>query len=524
MVPFVGIFCVAMLINVGLTFRSSSYWNQFKIYMGYESPIAVEEESENLVLSENKNSDNTNEKAGAYKNLLVRYLIVYMLAALSDWLQGPYVYQLYSKYDFSQHDIAVLFVAGFGSSMVFGSFIGGLADSCGRKKFATLFAVIYGLSCCTKHFKDYNILLMGRILGGIATSLLFSVFDSWLIKAHATAGLSSYLSKSFSWMQYANSSVAIFSGLLANKAANLSDLRPYDKDSKSHLGSLFHVGGLVNPFDIALLSLILCGLAATFLWEENYGSPQEISSSNEVNKKQQSGLQSFQSAYNTIMRKTELVYCGLICSLFEGSMYIFVFMWTPSMKSLTELAGGDSSALPFGFIFSTFMVFSMAGSSLFSIMVEQQSVEKLGIQVFGVATVAFALMAISQNDFFTFLAFNLFEMCVGMYFPIMGTMKSSIVPEDQRAAIYNIFRIPLNVIVLFSLLTDMTPSQSFSLCVIMMGAAVYLMHQIMKIQACKSEPKEEGIENDPEMPVESIEEISAVDPDTLLSPDTDKTD
>jgi hypothetical protein len=53
---------------------------------------------------------------------------VYLLAALSDWLQGPYVYALYDAYGYSQHDIAVLFVAGFGSSMVFGSFVGGMAD------------------------------------------------------------------------------------------------------------------------------------------------------------------------------------------------------------------------------------------------------------------------------------------------------------------------------------------------------------------------------------------------------------
>ena len=47
---------------------------------------------------------------------------------MADWLQGPYVYALYHAYGYSQHDIAVLFIAGFGSSAVFGSFIGGMAD------------------------------------------------------------------------------------------------------------------------------------------------------------------------------------------------------------------------------------------------------------------------------------------------------------------------------------------------------------------------------------------------------------
>jgi len=45
-----------------------------------------------------------------------------------DWLQGPYVYALYADYGMSTHDIELLFVAGFGSSLVFGTFVGSVAD------------------------------------------------------------------------------------------------------------------------------------------------------------------------------------------------------------------------------------------------------------------------------------------------------------------------------------------------------------------------------------------------------------
>lgn len=85
-----------------------------------------------------------------WKSLITKYLAVYLLATLSDWLQGPYVYALYADYGYSQHDIAVLFVAGFGSSMVFGSFIGGMADWGGRRRFVILFAITYAFSCLTK--------------------------------------------------------------------------------------------------------------------------------------------------------------------------------------------------------------------------------------------------------------------------------------------------------------------------------------------------------------------------------------
>ena len=48
--------------------------------------------------------------------------------AAGDWLQGPYVYALYQHYNFSRGDIGRLFIAGFGSSMVFGTVVGALAD------------------------------------------------------------------------------------------------------------------------------------------------------------------------------------------------------------------------------------------------------------------------------------------------------------------------------------------------------------------------------------------------------------
>ncbi len=48
--------------------------------------------------------------------------------AAGDWLQGPYVYALYEHYGFKVGDIGRLFIAGFGSSMIFGTIVGSLAD------------------------------------------------------------------------------------------------------------------------------------------------------------------------------------------------------------------------------------------------------------------------------------------------------------------------------------------------------------------------------------------------------------
>ena len=89
------------------------------------------------------------------------YLSCYLMAVLADWLQGPYVYALYQSYGISHTDIARLFVAGFGASCTIGTYVGSLADRYGRKRFAQLYCLLYILSCMTKHFKSYEMLMLG---------------------------------------------------------------------------------------------------------------------------------------------------------------------------------------------------------------------------------------------------------------------------------------------------------------------------------------------------------------------------
>lgn len=45
------------------------------------------------------------------------------------------------------------------------------------------------------------------------------------------------------------------------------------------------------------------------------------------------------------------------------------------------------------------------------------------------------------------LSFCAFELCVGIFWPSMMSMRANYVPEELRATIINIFRIPLNAFV-----------------------------------------------------------------------------
>ena len=125
----------------------------------------------------------------------------------------------------------------------------------------------------------------------------------------------------------------------------------------------------------------------------------------------------------------------------------------------------------------------MIGSPIFSVLIDSMQVERLGSHTFLVATISFALMALSISEIKTCMAFLLFELTVGIYFPTMGTMKSMIVPENERAAIYNLNLVPLNFIVLFSLLTDLTPQHSFMLCTCIVATEIFLQTRLIALNA-----------------------------------------
>merc|ERR1712050_527870 len=76
----------------------------------------------------------------------------------------------------------------------------------------------------------------------------------------------------------------------------------------------------------------------------------------------------------------------------------------------------------------------------------------------GVCHMAVILSTSVVVRFFAFLAF---EACVGLYFPMMGTLKGKIVPEHSRSTIYNLYRLPLNAIVVIVLQLHLDTTTSF---------------------------------------------------------------
>ncbi|CAM8908968.1 unnamed protein product [Rhodiola kirilowii] len=395
----------------------------YLVFGGLAVVVAVMELSKS-----NKDRINTSSAFNSFKN---NYLVVYSLMMAGDWLQGPYVYYLYTTYGFSKGEIGHLFIAGFGSSMLFGTIVGSLADKQGRKRACVTYCITYILSCITKHSPHYNVLMLGRILGGIATSLLFSAFESWLVAEHNKRGFEQqWLSVTFSKAIFlGNGLVAIVAGLFGNLLVDTLALGP------------------VAPFDAASCFLAIGMAVIIYTWSENYGDPSE---SKDL-------LTQFRGAAIAIQSDEKVALLGAIQSLFEGSMYTFVFLWTPALSPNDE-------EIPHGFIFATFMLASMMGSSLASRLMARSStrVESYMQIVFAVSAAALMLPiitaflvppskikggGISFSGCIQLLGFCIFEACVGLFWPSIMKMRSQYIPEEARSTIMNFFRIPLNIFV-----------------------------------------------------------------------------
>ena len=422
------------------------------------------------LLSSSLNQAHNNVHTRKQNTLLMKYLVVYLLAVCSDWVKGAYVYTLYVEYGFSQTDISSLFITTFGSAMIFGTAVGGLADSHGRKKLAIWFTIIHALSCATKHFNDYRALLLGSLLDGVAASLLFTVFDSWLVRSYVKADLSHCLPTVFATAEYSNNIAAILAGWLANWASSFTSLR-----SLSDHG-IFFLGGSLNTFDFAVIALFLCGILIFLLWEDHGGEGEgdEDDITDEGKGKTTSWYNTLCNTLRTTMNSKEILYRGVVCSSFEGSMYIFVFTWTLSVTAKSSL-----DVIPFNLIFYIFMLSCMTGSSIYSILIRNVKNEKIGVGAFVVAAFSFILMITSSTGTTSVIAFSLFELAVGIYFPMMGTMKSRIVPESQRTTIYNLYRLPFNFIIALYLSTDLTPETSFTICFCMVITALYFQVKLL---------------------------------------------
>ncbi|CAL3962569.1 hypothetical protein PZA11_000309 [Diplocarpon coronariae] len=356
------------------------------------------------------------------------FLTVYCLVMGSDWLQGPYVYSLYKdELGLKETTVAALFTTGFLSGGISGYFVGHFADQYGRKVACLVFCVTYSVACFSTLISSVPALFVGRVFGGLSTSLMYSAFESWMVteycKRHMdNAGLS--LSSMYGIMTTLNSIVAILSGVFSEWLVNFTNTKR-------------------APFMASAVLLMTAFWIILVYWTENYGDSYGASEASTVPQK---------DALKTFFTDKRVLSLGLASCFFEGSMYLFVFFWTPALKAAQAAAG--SPELPLGMVFACFMGSVMAGSLAFNLIVSKYKLishQRLLTIIFATASSSLLVTVIVKNEALTFWSFCLFEACVGMYWPSVGYLKGRYIEDGIRARIYGMLRIPLNIFVVVAL-------------------------------------------------------------------------
>jgi MFS family permease len=378
----------------------------------------------------------TNGKTKTHHELLTEfhlfrreYITVYLVIMLADWMQGTHMYTLYLSYDVN---ISALFLTGFLSGAIFAPFLGSFVDMFGRKRSCIIYCVLEIIINTMEHYNNFTILLMGRVLGGISTNLLFSAFESWMTTEHRRKGFpDQWLASTYSQCSIGNGAMAILAGLVAQVL----------EDAFGHIG----------PFQGAV-ALTAVALVLVLRWEENYGEEHA------GDHKKSSLTHQFFEGWRTTVSDSRIWRIGLTQALSEGAMYTFVFMWVPTLLAMDPVDG-----LPTGCVFSALMMAITMGGLLFpplqaavsSFVSKESSSEVCASFVYLLASVSMAIpvMCVSYSSSdgncfqFVLVSFLVVEFCVGLFMPVAGTLRSKYVPDALQGSILNIFRLPLNALV-----------------------------------------------------------------------------
>lgn len=259
------------------------------------------------------------------------YVLLYAVAVLGDWLQGPYLYKLYHYHGFLESQVAVIYVFGIVSNVLFTPMKEVVADRMGRKKTAIVFAALYAFSSVVATIPNFVLLIIGRVIGGVANSFLFASMETWYTHEHLDTHdfPKEWVPVTFSLATFASSIVAVLAGVLADVFAHWFGLGP------------------PAPYALAVPVLLATGVTIVFLWGENYGPENSRLSAATLKN-------SFVGGMQALCSKAEVFFVGSIQALFESVIFIFVFIWTPTLSPA-------KTVFPLGIIFATFMVAFLIG-------------------------------------------------------------------------------------------------------------------------------------------------------------------
>ncbi|TQW07196.1 major facilitator superfamily domain containing protein 5 [Cordyceps javanica] len=423
--------------------------------------------------SRGRPSNSSPSSTESARRFQLTFFIPYTIAVAADWLQGPHIYALY-KYEkaLPEKIVAALYATGFAAGGISASFAGSLADRFGRKRACLLYCGLYLLTCVSMLSEDLTVLFAGRVVGGVSTTLLFSVFEAWMISDYNHRGLGVPVADSGSLAADTDNDkpAAVADGVEQSSCDEAASV-PMSLDSVfSTMTTLSCVvaiiSGVIGDALVAIsgtrtwpfIAAMVCSVAAAGIisstWRENYGSQSDGNTS--------AGQPSNGNHRFDFLRDPKMLTLGLTTCIFEGTMYLFIFFWSAALKDARDsgLRPAASGELPFGLIFSSFMCTMLAGSAIYGrLRGDSFSSSSILLSILLIVGACLGMVVNVQDERVLFLVFCVIEGCIGAYFPAMASLKSQLVDDGIRGRVYSALRAPLNVFVVVAHCLDEEGSQ-----------------------------------------------------------------
>ncbi|CAK9866962.1 unnamed protein product [Sphagnum jensenii] len=387
------------------------------------------------------------------------FLTVFLLASMADGLQQVYGEALYQSYALKRRDIALLLAVGHATSVPLGTFLGASADTIGRKRMCMLYCFLQVLAFFAKQMNNFKVLCFAHVCLGLSAALYFSAFEAWMTTEHEKMGFKhEWLNETFWMMSLGMGIVAIGSGALANFLVEREG-----------------VGTRAPSFAAAVVSMV-CFLIIKSTWMENVGV-RHISLSRPIS-----------NAFQALQEKG-VALLGWAQACFDLAVAIFWLLWIPTLVA-------DGREVQSGLIYTCLMASRMLGSSIAALLQCGPLNTPPGAflpYIFLVAAGSLFLPAYDYQEIGVLLAcFCVFHICVGIIWPSLAHLHSIYIPNDRRAAVLSLFRVPVHGAILFiivrgELFLGLENSTIFALAIVGLLSAAACIHMITQTKHSTSQ-------------------------------------
>lgn len=277
------------------------------------------------------------------------------------------MYVLYDGYGFN---VASLYALGFMAGAVTTPVTGPLVDKFGRKRSAILYCVLEMGINLLEQYPFLAGLLVSRIVGGITTNLLSSVFETWLdteFRNHrhtercsidTETTITFEMNKDWNAKDDDDKIVKNEYEIIMRDSVIVSNLASIASGYLAHV--LAERYGPVGPFQGAVTCTGIALVVISLLWTENYGESLSTSSGkgeegpktenhedcdedHKLYRHVKHDQRSSKSVKDYIVQAIsifrsdpEVLYLGVIQGLSAGSLQIFIFLWSPTLQTFSS--------------------------------------------------------------------------------------------------------------------------------------------------------------------------------------------